>query len=412
MRVRTRLHGLCARCCYLFILCSLAHSGAMAQRQVEFNDSYPAPPQGLADNPLPDGPFTYRTAEGMDIKVEVLARLVYPSSMAFLPDGRILVSTREAHLRLIDNGELQPEPVNGGPGGFFRGEAADPGSSHGYMDVVLHPDFEDNAYIYLSYTRLLEDDSTSLAFGRGRWDGSAIVGFEELWTDPAARGPGRITFDHDGKLYITTSGEGPQDLSTPGGSVLRFNDDGTVPEDNPFVGREGAYEAIYTYGHRNGLGIAAHPQSGRVWMSENGPNGGDEINILIPGTNYGWPEVSLGRTYQGPWQSEIPSHTGYEAPVIYWMPAIAVTGLVFYDGDALPAWKGDIFVGALRTGEIPGTGHIERILINEDFEELRRESLLTDLRQRVRDIQQGPDDLLYVATDQREGAILRISPAE
>src|SRR5690606_16634796 len=184
----------------------------------------------------------------------------------------------------------------------------------------------------------------------------------------------RMTFGHDNTLYISASGEDAQDLSSPGGKVLRFNDDGTIPQDNPFVGQAAAYEAIYTYGHRNGLGLATHPQTGKIWQAENGPNGGDEINNLEPGVNYGWPIVSLGRTYQGPWQSERPTHEGFEAPVIYWMPAIAVSGLEFYDGDALPAWKGDIFVGALRTGEIPGTGHIERILINEDFEELRRES--------------------------------------
>ena len=148
----------------------------------------------------------------------------------------------------------------------------------------------------------------------------------------------------------------------------------------------------------------------RCGENENGPNGGDEINIIKPGANYGWPYVSLGRTYQGPWQAERPRHDVFEPPVVYWMPAVAPSGMLFYTGDALPAWKGDIFVGALRTGEIPGTGHLERILINADMEELRRETLLYDLRQRIRDVRQGPDGFIYLATEERDGAILRIVP--
>ena len=153
--------------------------------------------------------------------------------------------------------------------------------------------------------------------------------------------------------------------------------------------------------------------TGAIWETENGPNGGDEINIIKPKANYGWPKVSLGRDYKGPWQSpEGPNHLGYEPPVVYWMPAIAVSGLLFYTGDALPKWKGDVFVGSLRTGEINGTGHVERILFNDKFEELRRESLLADLHQRVRDVKQGPDGFIYLATEQKEGAVLRIMPAK
>jgi glucose/arabinose dehydrogenase len=148
-----------------------------------------------------------------------------------------------------------------------------------------------------------------------------------------------------------------------------------------------------------------------MWQNENGPNGGDEINVLVPGANYGWPLVSYGRTYQGPWQNERAGHAGFEPPIAYWMPSIAVSGMAFYTGDRFAKWKGDVFVGALRTGEIPGTGHLERILFNEQMEELRRESLLVDLRQRIRDVVQGPDGLLYVATDERPGAVLRLEPA-
>jgi glucose/arabinose dehydrogenase len=195
------------------------------------------------------------------------------------------------------------------------------------------------------------------------------------------------------------------------GKTLRLNDDGSVPSDNPFVGREGFLPEVYTLGHRSSLGLAVHPGTGDIWQSENGPNGGDELNVIRAGLNYGWPIVSFGRTYQGPWQAKIPTHENYEPPIVYWMPAIAVAGLEFYTGDALSAWTGDIFVAGLRYGEIPGTGQLHRILVNESLEELRREVLLADLRQRMRDVAQGPDGLLYVLTDENEGAVLRIEPA-
>jgi glucose/arabinose dehydrogenase len=161
------------------------------------------------------------------------------------------------------------------------------------------------------------------------------------------------------------------------------------------------------------MGLAVHPVTGEVFLAEMGPNGGDEINVLKAGRNYGWPLVSLGRTYPGPWQAKVnePTHTGFEPPVVYWTPSISVSGLTFYTGDALPKWKGDLFVGGVRYGEVPGTGRLDRVLLNDKLEELRRESLLTDLHQRIRDVKQGPDGLLYVATDEIKGAILRIGPA-
>jgi glucose/arabinose dehydrogenase len=227
-------------------------------------------------------------------------------------------------------------------------------------------------------------------------------------------GPARVAFGADGTLFMSVSGNDPQSLATHGGKVLRLNDDGSIPKDNPFVGKAGAKPEIYTYGHRNSMGLALHPSTGEMWQNENGPNGGDEINILKPGRNYGWPIVSYGRDYPGPWHNKDapPGHIGFEAPVVLWIPAIAVSGMTFYTGDRFPRWKGDVFVGSLRTGEIPGTGHLERILFNEKMEELRRESLLTDLRQRIRDVRQGPDGLLYALTDQNPGAVLRIEPAK
>src|SRR5204863_7860256 len=194
------------------------------------------------------------------------------------------------------------------------------------------------------------------------------------------------------------------------GKVLRLRDDGTVPSDNPFVGRAGCKPEVYSLGHRNSLGLAVQPGTGNAWKNENGPNGGDEINIIRAGRNYGWPLVSYGRTYPGPKQSEQPWREAFEQPIVFWVPSIAVSGMTFYTGNRLPKWKGDVFVGGMRTGEIPGTGHLERILFNEKMEELRRESLLAEMRQRIRDVRQGPDELLYLLTDADDGAVLRIEP--
>jgi glucose/arabinose dehydrogenase len=202
-----------------------------------------------------------------------------------------------------------------------------------------------------------------------------------------------------------------QDPSHHKGKVLRFRDDGSVPPDNPFVGRAGYKPEIYSMGHRNQLGLIVHSETGAVWSNENGPNGGDEINIIQPGKNYGWPIASYGRTYEGPWVSEKPWKEGTELPHVFWVPSIAVSGMTVYTGDRFPTWKGNVFVGALRTGEIPRTGHIQRLVFNDKGDELRRESMLTELKQRIRDVRQGPDGFLYLLTDEDQGALLRIEPA-
>jgi glucose/arabinose dehydrogenase len=399
----------------LLAAASLAASAAAQQDVPRYESGTPIAPQGLAGQPLGEGPWTYKTGEGMDVRVTVYAEgIVYPFAVAFLPDGDALVTTRGGALRIVRDGVLDPEPVPGGPESFWGGVSGDPGAVHGYMDIALHPDFAANSLVYLSYTKPLDDGATTIALGRGRWTGGALEDFEDVYVagGPNVRGVARIAFGHDGALFLTTAGGDPQTLDNVGGKVLRLTDDGGVPADNPFVGQEGALPEIYTLGHRGALGIAVHPVTGEVWETENGPNGGDEINILRPGANYGWPLVSLGRTYPGPWQAgNGPTHEGFEPPIVYWMPAIAASGLAFYTGAALPAWTGDVFVGGLRYGEIPGTGQLQRILFNQDFEELRREVLLDDLRQRIRDVRQGPDGLLYVVTDQEDGVILRIEPA-
>ena len=385
-----------------------------AQQKVAFDKNFniPVAPTGLAGRKLPKLPLEFDTGEGQKIRVvAVTTSLEYPWSAAFLPDGSMLVTERPGRLRIIRNGVLDPKPVAGGPASFWAAESGAPGAVHGYMDIALHPRFAENGFVYLTYTKPVDDKRRVVAIARGHWDGHALTDVRDIFVSDQP-GTSRIAFGRDGMLYMTTTGNNPQDPNTTGGKVLRFKDDGSIPSDNPFAGVAGKRPEVYTLGHRSALGLAVHPVTGEMWENENGPNGGDEINILKPGRNYGWPVVSYGRTYQGPWQSERPGHAGFEPPVVYWMPAIAVSGMTFYTGDRFPKWKGDIFVGSLRTGEIPGTGHLERILFNEKMEELRRESLLVELHQRIRDVRQGPDGLLYLLTDEKEGAVLRIEPAQ
>jgi glucose/arabinose dehydrogenase len=383
-----------------------------AQQTVPFQGGFPVAPRGLAGKELPTGPMVFDTAEGERIRVVVVTKeLAYPFGMTWLPDGNMLITERFGKLRILKNGKLDPQPVAGVPMNYSAGESGLPGAVHGLMDVVLHPRFEENRFVYLNYTKALDEKRRTVAIARGVWDGKALTEVRDIFVASDGTGTSRLAFGRDGMLYMATAGPDPQDPNTHGGKVLRLQDDGRAPSDNPFVGRARYKPEIYTMGHRSSLGLAVHPGTGEMWQNENGPNGGDEINILKPGANYGWPWVSYGRTYPGPWQSRPPGHGVFEPPVVYWMPSIAVSGMTFYTGDRFPKWKGDVFVGALRTGEIPGTGHVERILFNEKMEELRRESLLVELRQRVRDIRQGPDGLLYVLTDEKQGALLRLEPA-
>ena len=370
-------------------------------------------PPGIAQ-PLPPGPFTYRTGEGLDIKVTVLARLTSPYAMAFLPNGDMLVTQRTGQLKRMPKGTTDLLEVPGGPkaGGMPLRSGV-----HGYMAIALHPQFAQNGYVYIAYLKPQPEGSRdrSIAISRSRYADGALHDTQDVFVGKGLGGPTTVALTPDAKLWIgTTEGGKAQDPMWLGGKVLRLNDDGTVPADNPFVGNKDYRPEIYTLGHRTALGLYVHPDTGVVFESEMGPNGGDEINIIKPGRNYGWPIVSLGRNYPGPWQSRTnePVHTGYELPIVYWEPSISVTGLTFYTGDVLKQWQGNLFVGGVRYGEISGTGRVDRIVFNDKLEEIRRESLLTDLHQRVRDVKQGPDDLLYVATDEEQGAILRIEPAK
>jgi aldose sugar dehydrogenase len=377
----------------------------------------PAParpaPIGVPVTPLGNGPFVLDTAEQHKIRVVVVTKgLSHPWGMAFLPDGRMLVTERPGRLRVVRDGVLDPQPLSGLP----KVHAA---RLSGLMDIALDPQFAQNQLVYFTYTKPAESGQIATALARGRLDGSSLADVRDLivtdrW-DGAGGSASRIVFGRDGMLYMTTgasNGNRAQEPGSLGGKVLRIRDDGTVPADNPFVGRAGYKPEIYTMGHRNQLGLAVNPVTGAVWSNENGPNGGDEINIIQPGKNYGWPVISYGRTYEGPRVSEIPWREGMELPLITWVPSIAISGMAFYTGDRFPFWKGSVFVGGMRTGEIPGTGHLERIVLNDKQEELRRESMLMELRQRIRDVRQGPDGLLYLLTDEDPGALLRIEPAQ
>ena len=395
---------------FAILLACVAVTAAIAQQTVPFRNNIPVAPSGIPTVPLPDKPVVYDTAEGQRIRVVVVTRgLSHPWSLAFLPDGNMLVTQRTGQLRLIRNGVLDPQPIAGVPAVRSQGLS-------GLMDVALHPQFAQNRLVYLTYTKPLQGTQNTLALARGRLDGQTLTDVRDVFVASAGTGgASRIAFARDGTIFMTTGGggdKGAQDPNSHAGKVLRLRDDGSAPTDNPFVGRAGYKPEIYSLGHRNSIGLAIHPGTGEPWQNENGPNGGDELNIIKPGRNYGWPIVSYGRTYPGPRQSEVPWQEGFEQPAVFWVPSIAISGLAFYTGDRLPKWKGDVFVGGLRTGEIPGTGHLERILFNEKMEELRRESLLVDLRQRIRDVRQGPDQLLYLLTDADDGAVLRIEPAQ
>lgn len=387
---------------------------AQAQQKVPFANGVPVAPTGLADQVLPAGPFDMRTGEGQDIRVTVLARdIEYPYSLAFLPNGDLLFTERTGRLRVLRGGKLDPNPITGGPVSKYAGKSGGLGAVHGYMSLIVHRNFAQNQLIYFAYSKPLDATRHTVAVARARLVGNALQDVRDIFVGDNLRGAVSLAMTPDNLLWIATGADAAaQDPMSLGGKVMRLKDDGTVPADNPFVGKAGYRPEIYTMGHRSSMGLAVHPVSGAVYLSEMGPNGGDEINLLKPGRNYGWPLVSLGRTYPGPWQAKVsePTHAGFEPPLLYWMPAISVSGLTFYTGDALPKWKGDLFVGGVRYGEVPGTGRLDRILLNDRLEELRRESLLGELHQRIRDVKQGPDGMLYVATDEPKGAILRIGP--
>ena len=368
---------------------------------------------GIPVDPLGEGPWVFDTAEQHKIEVSVVARgLTHPWAIAFLPDGSMLLTERDGRLRLVKNDKLVERPISGVP------EVRTDGNG-GLMDVAIHPNFSENGLVYLTYTKPVERGWGAPALAMGKLVDGELQNTRDLLVTEAYEGNsglnGRVAFGQDGKVYMSTGGrigEVAQDPMSLRGKVLRLEDNGSVPLDNPFRNRLDYKSEIYTLGHRNTLALIQHPITGEVWQHENGPNGGDEINILLPGRNYGWPEVSFGRFYSGGRVNEHPTREGLESPLLVWLPAIAASGMAVYTGDKFPEWKGNVFIGSLRMGGIPGTGHLQRIVFNEKTEEIRRELMLTELRRRIREVREGPDGLLYLLTDEEDdGALLRIEPA-
>jgi glucose/arabinose dehydrogenase len=384
------------------------------------------PNLGVAPVTLADQAYVFDTAEQHGIRVSVVLRgLAHPFSFAFLPNGDALVAERSGALRLVRNAAsgkggaamLEAQPVAGTP----EKSAQRTGGLH---DVVLHPKFTESALVYFSYNKLgdvIPDSNppgrrqAAVAVARGTLRGMALGGVQEIFAGEWSTGSSgsRLAFGTDGLLYVTTGAPfgatTAQDPTSVYGKVLRLRDDGKVPDDNPFVKQAGARPEVFSIGHRDQLGLTVHP-NGTVLAAEHGPNGGDEVNAILPGRNYGWPTWTYGRNYDGTRLSAMPIVDGIEQPLVLWVPSIAPTGIAVYTGDKIPAWQGNLFVGSARIGEIPRTGGLERVVLNDTLGETRRERLLGDLHQRIRDVRQGPDGLLYVITDEDDGALLRIEP--
>jgi glucose/arabinose dehydrogenase len=337
-------------------------------------------------------------------KIVTLAEdLEHPWGMAFLPDGSLLVTERPGRLRIIRSGEA-PLTVSGVP------EVVEAGQG-GMLDVALHPDFAENRLVYLSYAGA-GDGGVGTEVARGRLEGDRLVGLETIFVaQPKSRGGrhfgSRLLFDDDGLLYVTLGERGDseraQNLNDHGGKVIRLTPDGKIPADNPFVGRDDARPEVFSWGHRNPQGLALQPGTGRVWAVEHGPRGGDELNIIEPGANYGWPIITYGRSYAGFSIGEGTRKPGLSQPVTYWVPSISPSGLSFYNGDAFPQWRGNLFTGglsaqALTRIELQGT------------EVVHQERLLVDYGERIRDVRQGPEGFLYLLIDQEDGALLRLEP--
>ncbi len=369
--------------------------------------------------PVGDGPFELESWEERNLQIEVVAKgLAAPRALEFLPNGDLLVTERAGQLRIIRDGKLDPTPISGTPASIITGTAT------GFMDIALHPDFETNQLIYISYHKPVYDGALgSNAIFRGRLEGDRIVDGKDIFlSDDVDALYSRLHFGPDGKLYATIGCPGvgtdasigraqhPDDFA---GKTLRLNDDGTVPADNPFIGKEGYNPEIYTLGHRVNLGLELNPWTEEFWVSEHGPQGGDEVNILRATQNYGWPVLNDGRYYAGGRVSEVLFEEGITRPHISYVPSIAPGGMLFYTGDKFLAWQKNLFIGSMRVGSTPRTGHLQRLVFNDEWEVVRREQLLVDFHQRIRDVEQSPDGYLYVMTDEAENSVvLKISPKD
>lgn len=344
--------------------------------------------------------------------------LIQPWSMAWLPNGDMLVTERPGRLRVIRNGRLLPDAVSGTPEVFYEidGQA-------GLFDVTPHPDFANNRLLYLSYSKTVGDNTTTIV-ARGRFESDELNNVEEIFAANAAGARhygGRMAFDSEGYLFLSLgdrqappSGDleshPAQDNRNHNGVMVRLNDDGSVPADNPYVGQADTLPEIWSHGHRSPQGLAFHPETGDLWETEHGPQGGDELNIIEPGKNYGWPVIGRGVNYgAGNPIHETIIREGMEQPAHFWVPSIATSGLMIYTGDKFPLWHGDIFAGGL------GGEQLAHIMLDNDFRTVVREETLAYGLGRIRDVRQGPDGYIYFAIDDRTNAgetpIMRLEPA-
>ena len=357
--------------------------------------TFPAAAQGRTSEAIVSDQAAFRL-------VRVLEGLKNPWAMAFLPDGGILITERPGQLKLWRDGRLSA--VRGLPDIYASGQG-------GLLDIAVHPDFGENRLIYFTYSASGPGGSGTALY-RARLDGNELRDGEELYRLPRFTGTrvhfgSRIVFAPDGTLYMSIGDRGDrtraQQIDDSAGSTLRFNDDGSIPDDNPLAGRVGALPEIYSYGHRNAQGMAVHPQTGRIWQHEHGPRGGDEVNILKPGANYGWPAVTFGEEYRGGSIGTGTAAPGIEPPLLHWTPSIAPSGMSFYTGNLFPEWRGNLFVGALA-GK-----HLRRIELDGE-RAVSQEVLLKDRIGRIRDVRQGPDGFLYLLTDAADGSLYRLEP--
>ena len=349
---------------------------------------------------------TYRSDAHAFRIVKLVEGLDHPWSLAFLPDGRMLVTERPGRLRVIADGKLEPKPIDGLPEVTQYGQG-------GLHDVALHPQFEQNRLVYLAYAaRGADGVGTELArarLGEGRLENLRVLFRQSPKGRAGQHFGGRIVFDRAGYLYLTLGDRGERDRAQlpddHAGSVIRLHDDGRVPRDNPFAGKPGWKPEKFTLGNRNIQGAALHPQSGELWTHEHGPQGGDEINIIRAGVNYGWPVITYGRNYGlGTRIGEGTEKQGMAQPLYYWVPSIAPSGMAFYTGGRFPRWKGNLFVGALRDQML-----VRLVLKGEKV--VTEERLLKGALGRIRDVRAGPDGFLYLLTDERNGMLVRLEPA-
>lgn len=330
-----------------------------------------------------------------------------PWGMEFLPSGQLLVTEKKGNLRIIEpSGQVSP-PLKGMLPITENGQG-------GLLDVTADPNFNNNHLIYFSYAKNEPGGLSRTAVGKAELRNQQLHHVQQIWQQQQAEKGGyhygsRLVFDQQGYLFVTTGDRNyrkaeAQDLTTHFGKIVRIDTSGNPAPNNPFINQQSALDDIYSYGHRNVQGAYLHPQTGLLWINEHGPKGGDEINIIKPGHNYGWPVITYGVNYNGTPITNLTEKAGMEQPIHYWDPSIATSGMLIYTGEAFPNWQGDVFTGALKLR------HLNRIKLDNNHKVLSEERLLTELKERIRAIAQGPDGFIYVATDSTQGQIIKITP--